>query len=52
VQHDEVEWGGYVVDELATRYSAGVAEETSDVDQAYAAVQRRRPVRAAENWLT
>jgi uncharacterized cupin superfamily protein len=52
VQHDEVEWGGYVVDELATHYSAGAAEETSDVDQAYAGVPRRRPVRAAENWLT
>jgi uncharacterized cupin superfamily protein len=50
-QHDDVEWGGYPVDELAMRYSVGVSEETSDANEAYAELPPRRAVRAAEEWL-
>jgi uncharacterized cupin superfamily protein len=50
-QHDDVEWGGYPVDELATRHSVGVSEETSDANEAYAELPHRRAVRVAEEWI-
>lgn len=45
------EWGGYPVEEIATHHSVGVAEETTDAEQAYAGLVRRRPTRARSNWL-
>ena len=30
------EWGGYTVDEAALRHGAGVEQETTDAQQAYA----------------
>lgn len=44
-------WGGYPVDEIATRRSVGVAEETTDADRAYAGLPHRRPMRAHQQWL-
>ena len=38
------EWGGYPVDDAATRHSAGADEETTDPRQAYARFGDSRPV--------
>jgi uncharacterized cupin superfamily protein len=45
------DWGGYTVDETALRHGAGVEEETTDSDEAYARVPRRKPARYREGWL-
>jgi len=45
------DWGGYPVDETAIRHGAGVEEETTDPDQAYARVDHRKPTRYREGWL-
>ena len=45
------DWGGYTVDETALRHGAGVEEETTDSEQAYARVPRRKPTRYREGWL-
>lgn len=45
------DWGGYTVDETAIRHGAGVEEETTDPDQAYARVVHRKPTRYREGWL-
>jgi uncharacterized cupin superfamily protein len=44
-------WGGYSVDETATRHGAGVEEETSDANVAYARFASRRPTAYREGWL-
>ena len=44
-------WGGYAVDEAALRHGAGVEQETSDVDEAYAPVPNREPTGCREGWL-
>jgi hypothetical protein len=44
-------WGGYTVDETAIRHGAGVEEETTDPDQAYAHLDHRKPTRYREGWL-
>jgi uncharacterized cupin superfamily protein len=48
-------WGGYSVDEVALRREAGVEQETSDPDEAYAAVRAKHGLREAtayrEGWL-
>ena len=36
-------WGGYTVDEAALRHGAGVDEETTEPEQAYAPVPKREP---------
>src|SRR6476646_4533019 len=46
------EWGGYPVEEIATRRSVGVAEETTDVRQAYAGLAHRRPTHPRDEWLS
>jgi uncharacterized cupin superfamily protein len=46
------EWGGYPVEEIATRYAVGVAEETTDAEKAYAGVARRSATRARNEWLS
>ena len=44
-------WGGYTVDEAATRHGAGVDQETNDPETAYARFPRRVPTRYREGWL-
>jgi uncharacterized cupin superfamily protein len=43
-------WGGYQVNETALRHGAGVEEETTDAERAYARFPRRVPTRFAD-WL-
>jgi uncharacterized cupin superfamily protein len=43
--------GGYTVDEVARRHSAGVEQETTVVEEAYAHVPKRGPTRYDEGWL-
>jgi uncharacterized cupin superfamily protein len=45
------EWGGYTVDEAASAHDAGVEQETTDPETAYARFRRRRPARYEEGWL-
>jgi uncharacterized cupin superfamily protein len=45
------DWGGYTVDEAALRHGAGVEEETTSAEQAYARFARRGPVPYREDWL-
>ena len=44
-------WGGYTVDEAALRHSAGVEQETTEVDQAYAPFPEPESTRYREGWL-
>jgi uncharacterized cupin superfamily protein len=48
-------WGGYTVDEVALRHEAGVEQETSNPEEAYAAVRGKHGVRERtryrEGWL-
>jgi uncharacterized cupin superfamily protein len=46
------DWGGYTVDEAALRHGAGVEQETTDRDQAYARVEKREPTKYREGWLS
>jgi uncharacterized cupin superfamily protein len=52
---DNPSWGGYTVDEVALRHEAGVEEETSEPETAYAAVRakygKREPTRYRDGWL-
>ncbi len=43
--------GAYVVDEVALRHGAGVDEETSDAERAYARFPETKPERYREGWL-
>jgi uncharacterized cupin superfamily protein len=43
--------GAYTVDEVALRHGAGVEEETSDVDAAYARFPETEPTRYRDGWL-
>jgi uncharacterized cupin superfamily protein len=45
------DWGGYTVDDAALRHGAGVEEETTDPNQAYARLSKRQPTRYREGWL-
>ena len=45
------DWGAYTVDEVALRHGAGVEEETSDADQAYARFPEPEPTRYRDGWL-
>jgi uncharacterized cupin superfamily protein len=45
------DWGAYTVDEAALRHGAGVAQETTDADEAYARFPRGGPTRYREGWL-
>jgi uncharacterized cupin superfamily protein len=53
---DNPDWGGYTVDEVALRHGAGVEEETTVPDEAYAAVRAkfglREPTRYRDGWLS
>ena len=44
-------WGAYTVDEVALRHGAGVEEETSDEDVAYARFAEPRPTRYPDGLL-
>jgi uncharacterized cupin superfamily protein len=55
-EHQDGEgWGGYTVDEVALRHQAGVEQETTVPDEAYAAVRARHglrePTRHQDGWL-
>ena len=55
-EHDgQPDWGGYTVDETALRHKAGVEQETTDADEAYApiwaAIGKREPTKCREGWL-
>jgi uncharacterized cupin superfamily protein len=43
--------GAYTVDETALRHGAGVEEETSDADLAYARFPASEPMRYRDGWL-
>jgi uncharacterized cupin superfamily protein len=45
------DWGGYTVDDVALRHGAGVEQETTDPEQAYARVPHRRPTRYVDGRL-
>jgi uncharacterized cupin superfamily protein len=45
------DWGGYAVDETALRLGAGVTQETTDREQAYAGFDPGVPTRYREGWL-
>jgi uncharacterized cupin superfamily protein len=52
---DNPNWGGYTVDEVALRHGAGVEQETTVPDEAYAPIRAkyglREPSRYREGWL-
>jgi len=45
------DWGAYTVDEAATRHRAGVEEETTDADVAYASWPDDEMTRYRDGWL-
>jgi uncharacterized cupin superfamily protein len=45
------DWGAYTVDEAALRHGAGVEQETTDAEQAYARFPASKPTRYREGWL-
>jgi uncharacterized cupin superfamily protein len=45
------DWGGYTVDEVALKHRAGVHEDTTEAEQAYAPVPRREPTTYRDGWL-
>jgi uncharacterized cupin superfamily protein len=45
------DWGGYTVDEAALRHNAGVEEETTEAEEAYAKVPQRQPTPYREGFL-
>ena len=50
-EHQTGDWGAYTVDEVALRHGAGVEEETSDPELAYARFPRPGPTRYRDGWL-
>jgi uncharacterized cupin superfamily protein len=45
------DWGAYTVDKAAIRHGAGVEQETTDANEAYARFPARQPTRYREGWL-
>jgi uncharacterized cupin superfamily protein len=45
------DWGAYTVDEAALRHGAGVEEETTDADVAYARFPELEPTDYRDGWL-
>jgi uncharacterized cupin superfamily protein len=45
------DWGGYTVDGAALRHGAGVEQETTDANEAYARFPAREPSAYLEGWL-
>jgi uncharacterized cupin superfamily protein len=51
-EHQEGEdWGGYAVDETAIRHGAGVEQETTSAEEAYARFETRKPAQYHDGWL-
>ena len=48
---DNPDWGGYTVDETALRHGAGVEQETTEAEEAYAGLTRRQPTPYQPGWL-
>jgi uncharacterized cupin superfamily protein len=48
---DNPDWGGYPVDETALKHGAGVEQETTIAEEAYAKYQRGEPTSYREGWL-
>jgi uncharacterized cupin superfamily protein len=48
---DGPDWGGYTVDEAALRRGAGVEQETTVPEEAYARFTKRDSTRYREGWL-
>ena len=48
---DSPQWGGYTVDDVALRHGAGVEQETTEPEEAYARVTHRKHTRYREGWL-
>jgi uncharacterized cupin superfamily protein len=46
------DWGAYTVDEAALRHGAGVEEETTNAEVAYAPVGKRQPTPYRSEWLS
>jgi mannose-6-phosphate isomerase-like protein (cupin superfamily) len=44
-------WGAYTVDEAALRHGAGVEEETTEAEKAYARFPEPEPTRYRDGWL-
>jgi uncharacterized cupin superfamily protein len=45
------DWGGYTVDETAVRHGAGVEQETTEPERAYARFGPAKPTRYRDGWL-
>jgi uncharacterized cupin superfamily protein len=45
------DWGGYTVDEAASRHGAGVERDTTDAAEAYGRFAPRAPARYREGWI-
>ncbi len=45
------DWGAYTVDEAALRHGAGVENETTDADEAYARFPELQPTQYRDDWL-
>ena len=45
------DWGGYPVDEVASRHGVGVERDTNDPNEAYARFEKREQTRYREDWL-
>jgi uncharacterized cupin superfamily protein len=50
-QSTGVDWGAYPVDPAALRHRAGVERETTEPQEAYAGMPRRKPVAFDSGWL-
>jgi uncharacterized cupin superfamily protein len=48
---DDPGWGGYTVDEAALRHGAGVEQDTTIPEEAYAHFTKRDSTRYREGWL-
>ena len=44
-------WGAYTVDKTALRHGAGVEQETTEAEQAYARFPEPEPMRYRDGWL-
>lgn len=51
-QHnDSPDWGGYPIDPVAQRHRTAAAAATSDPEEAYQGLRRRRPTAYRDGWL-
>ena len=48
---DGPDWGGYTVDEAASRHGASVERDTNEPAEAYARFEKRQQTRYREDWL-